>query len=268
MGRRRLAKSVLTSRFGNASEGIIKNRIIAALYGEDGSGKTHFALTAPGPIVVQSIDNGLEGVAMEEYGKKEIFPIEYEWDPTTEPGEDEDKAKDRLQELAIELREKIREDFDYACKHARTVVWDKETGIWEVYRYAQFGGPNDAPRNYPKLNQTYMKCFNIAKRSDVNFLLLQGMKDEWKTISKADNNGAIKEKGASTGNRIRSGFGDLKDVVHVNIHMQRKAGDFLFHVGKSRGPGGKDVQDQTFTNLDFPTFAQLVFPDSDESDWL
>lgn len=239
------------------STGVLKNRIIGRSYGEVGSGKTHFWLTAPGPIVVQSLDQGLEGVALDEYGKKDIYPIEYDWHPTEELSQEEAQA----------IRQQFIEDFEYACQHARTVIWDKETDVWEMFRYAEFGEPNDAPRNYPKLNQRYRKVVNLPKALDINFGLIQGMRDEWKTVRAQKRSGEVVEKGQSTGNRIPAGFGELDGLVHINLFHRRVAGEFMLDVGKARGPAARDIQDQTFENLSFAEFGQLAFPDSSDEDW-
>lgn len=257
------SKDPLAEMF-DRSEGVVKNRLIWRSQGEWGTGKTHFALGAPGPIVMQSFDQGLEGVAIEEYGKKDIYPIEYDWAPDAELEQD----------AAIELRDQFIKDFAYACKHARTILWDKETQVWELFRYAQFGAPNDAPRNYPALNQRYIKHINFPKSLDINFGLIQSMKDEWKTIKAKKASGEVVEKGASTGNRIPSGFGELEGLVHVNLYHRRENGKFYIKVGKARGPGAHAIQDQEFgpmsddaIGMSFAEFAELAFPETTEEDW-
>lgn len=229
------------------------------------SGKTSFWLGAPGPIVFMSFDQGLEGVVQKYQDEKDIYVAEYEWAPT----------EDLSQDAAIELRDKFTEDFEYALKHAKTVVWDREDDIWELFRYAEFGSPNDAPRNYPALNQRYRRLINMPKPLDINFGLIQGMKDEWgsKVNKKTGAQGA-----ASTGNRIRKGFSEIDGLVHINLeHRRKKQVDddgtittvFEIEVGKARGPGGQDVQDQTFQDLNFQSFASLVFPGTDpDVDWV
>lgn len=246
----------LASRF-ERSLGVLKNRLIWRGVGECGTGKTFFGLGAPGPIVVQSFDRGLEGVNLSAYNEKDIYPIEYEWAPTTELS----------QEAAIELRDKFIEDHEYALKHARTILVDKETDVWEIFRYGEFGEPNDSPRNYPALNQRYRKLVNMAKSTDVNIGWIQSMKDEWKTVNKKKSSGEVVQAGAATGNRVAQGFGELEGLVHINLFHRRENGKFLIDVGKARGPASTDVQDQTFTNLTFVEFAQLVFPDTNEEDW-
>jgi len=243
------------ARFVKADQDV-KNRLIWASVGAPGSGKTHFALTAPAPIVVFSMDRGLEGVVEPFQKKKDIYVAEYDWSPT----------EDLDQQVAIDLRDKFIEDFEDAVQNARTVIWDKETDIWEMFRYAEFGAPNDSPRNYPALNQRYRRLINMAKASDINFGCLQGMKAEWasKVNKKTGAQGA-----AATGAMIRAGFGELEGLVHVDLfHRYDKAEkDYIIEVGKSRGPGGFEVQGETLSNVTFAELAQMVFPDSTDEDW-
>ena len=243
----------LVSRFGPASPPPLKQRIIGASFGAPGTGKTHFWLTAPGPIVVQSLDKGHEGVALEEYNKKDIHVLEYDWQPTDELDQDE----------TILIRDKFIEDFQYAIAHARTVIWDKETDVWSLFRYAEFGAPNDNPRNYDALNQRYRKYINMPKALDINFGLIQGMKTLWRVKTKSDGRSGL----SKTDEQERSGFGELEGLVHVNIQHRRQDGQFHLDVGKSRGPGASDIQDKSFPGLTFSELAQLVFPETSEDDW-
>ncbi len=232
-----------------------KQRIIGLSIGEPGSRKTSFWLEAPGPIVVFSFDKGLEGTIERYQSTKDIYVKEYEWMPTTETGQQE----------AIELRDAFTEDFEHAIQHARTVLVDKETDLWELFRYAEFGAPNDAPRNYPALNQRYRRIINMPKALDINIGFIEGMKDEWgsKTNKKTGAQGA-----ASTGNRIRQGFGELDGLVHICLqHTGVSPDTWGLQVGKARGPGGHEISGQTFPALSFQEFATLAFPDSSTTDW-
>lgn len=243
------------TRFTKAEDDV-KQRLIWAGYGEPGSGKTHFALSAPGPIVIISLDKGLEGVVEKVQKEKDIYIAEYDWSPT----------EDLDQQYAVELRDKIIEDFEHAIQVARTVIIDKETDLWELFRYAEFGAPNDSPRNYPALNQRMRRLINMPKATNINFGVIQGMKSEWaaKVNRKTGAQGA-----AATGERIRAGFSEIEGLVHIDLHHKYNRDDksYVIDVGKSRGPGGFDVQGSTWENIDFPTLAQLVFPESAAEDW-
>jgi hypothetical protein len=238
----------------------VKPRIIANSVGEVGTGKTTFWLGAPGPIVIQTLDLGLEGVVEPYADTKEIYIATYDIGQTI--GESFTHAK------AQEAQAKFIEDFEHAIGHARTIVWDRESDVWPLFQYAEFG-TDDAygaapPKDWDKLKGKLRRMIAMAKASDVNFGVIQGMKNEWApAINKKTGAKAM----GQSGRRIASGMDDLDALVHTNLFHGRTGKDFELTVGKSRGPGGYAIQDETFTNLSFVELAQLMFPDSDESDW-
>ena len=143
--------------------------------GYAGSGKTEFWLTGPGPVVVQSLDWGLEGVVEKFQDTKDIRVIDYDWAPSAE-----DEQTDCFKDQAIALRNKFMEDFLFACRHARTVIWDKETDVWNLVRYAEFGAPKaDVPRDFDKANQYMRKYVNHPKKLTINFGLIEDVREEW-----------------------------------------------------------------------------------------
>lgn len=246
-------------RFTNATEMDSKPRIIGLSDGEVGTAKTSFWLGAPAPIVVFSLDQGLQFTVDEFAAEKEILIREYEWMPD-----------DNLEQSeAQDIRDKLLEDYDIALLNARTILLDKETNIWELFRYAEFGAPKDSPLNYPELNARYRKFINKAKATDVNLGLIQSMKDDWGAKINPKNG----KKGAEkTGNRVPQGFKEADELVHVVLHHVREDGQMAYVVGKSRGPGSRSVQDRKFEFLDplsgFRDFATTLFPDTEESDWI
>lgn len=239
-----------------------KHRIIGLSIGEVGSRKTRFWLEAPGPIAAFSLDKGLEGVVnkvLEESPTKEIQVWEQDWFPT----QDED-----LQDRATELRDEFLERYTDALTWARTIVVDKESELWQLFRYAEFGPEAKGnPKDFDALNQRYRRWINQAKASDVNLGLIEGLKDAWGM--KARGNG---QQGLSKlDSRVRNGFNELDGLVHVCLtHTGVCPSDWMIEVGKVRGPGALAVAGQTFTFEevgDFSTLACLIFPDSEPEEW-
>lgn len=250
------------SRYTKATTDI-KPRIIAASFGEVGTGKTSFWLGAPAPIVIQTLDQGLEGVVETYAADKEIYIAEY--DQGHGRGEEYTHAK------AVEARDKFVADFENAITHAKTIVWDRETDVFKLFFFAEFG-TDDAfaaavPKDWDKLKDKIRRLIRMAKASDVNFGLIQGMKNEW---GQKVNNKTGAKAATQTGVRIVDGMDGIDSLVHVNIEHTRVNGEMAITVGKSRGPGGRDIQDKTFSGelATFQSLAQLVFPDTDESDWV
>lgn len=232
-------------------------RIIGSSAGENGSGKSHFWLSAPGPIVVFSFDKGMEGVVEKFADEKEIRVAEYEWEPTDDTFSQED---------AVALRDQFIADYYFACEHARTVVWDKETDVWNLVRYAEFGGPSDRPNNFDALNQRMRKYANHAKKLTINMGFVRGYKDEWVSVTKQNG----KEGGASTGARVTAGFKELDGLANVVLRhsYDTKARTFKTHIpAKARGIGSDEVMGMTFDRLTFTQLGMMLFPDTDVPDW-
>lgn len=229
-----------------------KHRIVGASYGEVGTGKTSFWLGAPGPIVVQTLDQGLEGVVEKYTKEKDIYIANYDLGHTV--------GQEFSHEMAVEARDKFVEDFEHAVLHARTIIWDRESDMFSLFSYAEFGTPDKyqagAPKDWDKLKGNIKRLIAIAKASDVNFGIIQGLRDEW-----------AKGKMGKTGARVRDGMEAVSALVHIDIEHTRVNGEFAITIGKCRGPGSGDIQDQTFHGMNFVDFAQLVFPDSEEGDW-
>lgn len=255
---------LLATRFPRA-DGIRRYRTIIRATGEVGTGKTRFGLTGPEPLLYQSLDKGLEGIIEEfvEVGKT-IYVRDYNWHPGTEGFS---------QEYASQLRDEFIVDYEFALEHgARLIVWDKETDVWEMFRYAEFGRPNDAPKDYAKLNQRYIALVNRVKNYEASLVLIQAMKDEWGQsgpISGTTGKRTLMKSGV----RIPTGYGRIDEIVFVELHFRREAGEFYLDVGKCRQNSA--LQDQTLSSSDMPSgvitfadFGQLLMPGSAEADWL
>ena len=56
-----------------------KKRLVISVAAKEKEGKTHFLLTAPGPIALQSTDIGHDGVVQKFMSKKEIYESSYRY---------------------------------------------------------------------------------------------------------------------------------------------------------------------------------------------
>ncbi len=167
----------LLDNFFEKQTSVGKQRIIAASFGEVGTLKTSFWLTAPGPVLVVGLDRGTEGVLdvylkkLEDDGiEKSIYLVEYDANTHLLAAEADAQA------AAEEVAAKIEKDFKDAIDNGiRTIVVDKETQMYEIFKYAVLGAPTGAPSNYYPLFQRYRALINMAKDSDINLGLIQGM---------------------------------------------------------------------------------------------
>lgn len=243
-----MAKTTTSNRFKEVDPEMLR-RLIWRSWGLDKTGKNHFGFTGPGPIYGLYFDpGGIEGVAqkfvkgeVEGQPAKEIRAIQYRFN----------KKKDD-QEYAITLRDKFEDDYAFALTKARTIQWD-ESEIWEMYRFAEFGGESDVPREYGPLNGRYRGLLQDAYDAGVNLQLIQKVKDEWKNNK-------------PTGNMAPIGFKQANYIVQISLeHSWDKDRGFVIKVVNCRQ--NTAIWGEEFENLTFAELGQLVFPDSESEEW-
>lgn len=239
-------KSTDWGRF-TAFDAIDHYRLIVRSYGWDKVGKSHFGLSMPGPILGLYMDPaGNEGVVQKflkpPLGPKEIRGIQYRFNKKFD---DQDTAK--------ELRDQWIADYEHGLTVARSIQWD-ETETWELFRFAEFGRESSKGQNYGPINGMYRGLIQKAFDKGVNVQLIQKVKNEW-----------VDDK--PTNGMKPLGFPQAGNIVQVSLehHWSREAG---FQVKIVNCRQNTDIWGETFDNLDFPSLGQLVYPTSQESDWL
>lgn len=270
-------KSALAGRFTLAPAEVVK-RTIASLAGEVGEGKTHFALTAPGPTLMQNIDKGTEGV-IEKFRAdgKEIYEEHYEWNPgavdldAEDDEEDNLKSEKELKEAAVETRNKWEKDAFYAMDNGiRSVIMDTESRIWQVYRYAEFGGPNGEQRDYDKLNLRFEGLINKAKSvPGVNLFLIRSMKDRWGMFGKVKADGS---KSFGKAGREVWGYEHLDSCIftsltfgHSDEFKAENGTPNYIDVGKCRQ--SDELSWTRIVRMSFPDFGMEMMPETTLEDW-
>jgi hypothetical protein len=246
---------VKKSTWGNFTpvKEVIPYRLIWRSYGPEKSGKNHFGLTAPGPIAIQSFDIGLEGV-VEKFVKagKDIRAVSYEFE-----------RNDCTQAAAQALRDQFEEDYDIALQQGRSVIWDTESELWELFRFAEFGEnaqgvSTDAPRNYVRLNSRFRDLVQRAYDSEANLQLIEKVKERWKTNDKGSP--------VPSGQFEPTGFKESGYLVQANIrHSWDKENGFGLHIQNCRQ--NMAIAGESYYNVEFAEIAQLVFSESSEEDW-
>ena len=238
--------------------------IIWASRGGDGSGKSYFAVTAPGPIFVCAFDqNGMDRVDKTVRAQREIRIGRYGFNPVPFDGD-----RDKIKKAALPIWERFISDYWTALKHARTVLWDREDMSWGLRRYASWGGQkNETSRtgalDYGDLNEEYIGLLQGARDAHVNLGLLQGLSEKW--VSKY-NPTSGKMQSYNTGEMVPDGFKKVAD--HVDITLDHSwDGKMKEYVTTIRKFPNKEYKDQTIPNLSFDLMALSAFPDSDISLW-
>ena len=196
--------------FIEAKDREVLPRIILSIAGLEKQGKTHFALTAPGPIAMFSTDIGEEGVVTKFTDDKDVYIMSVARVDEDDPEQAEDEYE-RFHKAYISM---------LRGNDVRTIILDTATEIWELLRMARFGKLTQVmPYQYGPVNAEYRALIREAYNYDKNLILLHKMKAQY-----------INDK--RTGEWERAGFGDTGFLVQVNAQIYRYSpadgGEFLF----------------------------------------
>lgn len=243
--------------------------IIWASRGGDGSGKSYFSVTAPGPIFVCAFDeSGMDRVDKTVRAQREIRIGRYGFNPVVYHGD-----RKKIQAAAAPIWQRFLDEYEAALLYMRklgrgTVIWDREDMSWGLRRYAEWGaqkneGSKTGALDYGDLNEEYIGLLRRARECGVNLGLLQGLTDKWVAKFNAQTG---KMQNFNTGEPVPDGFKKLADYVDVTLDhrwdMKQKA-----YVTTLRKFPVKDQKDQEYASLDWMTMAILAFPDSDPTVW-
>lgn len=240
-------------------------RIIMSVCGYDATGKTHLALSAPGPIAYQNLDRGLEGVGervVKETGK-EVWESQYHFPElvvkAAKKGKDDVTS---IKRAAKEVWDEFTKDYRDALENGsgvRTIVWDTGTELWDLCRLAQFGKLTQVmPPEYISVNATFSALINEAYDYDKNLIMLHKMKP-------------IYEKKERTDRSEMSGYSGVPFIAQIaltaekNTKAEKLRDKFTLEVTKCRQD--TRLEGQRLKNHSFADIAMLVYPDSDESEW-
>lgn len=244
--------------------------LVWASRGGDGSGKSFFGATAPGPIFVAGFDaDGMDRVDKTVRAQREIRIGRYGFNPIVYKGD-----KTKIKAAAAPIWNRFVDEYLAALDHMKkighgTVLWDREDMSWGLRRYAEWGaqkneGSKTGALDYGDLNEEYIGLLRRARECGVNLGLLQGLTDKW--VAKFDATSG-KMRNYNTGEMIPDGFKRLPDYVDITLdhrwEPKRKA-----YVTTVRKFPVKEHKDQDFENLDFFTMAVSAFPDSDPAQWM
>lgn len=234
--------------FVNAKERVVLPRIIISVCGLEKQGKTHFGLTAPGPIAYFSTDIGEEGV-VDKFSDKEIHIMNVD-------RVDEDSAEQAPAEFN---RFKTAYLAMLRGKEVRSIVLDTATEIWEILRMARFGRLTQVmPYQYGPVNAEYRALIREAYNHDKNLILLHKMKAQY-----------LNDK--RTGEYERAGFNDTGFLVQVNAQIYRYSpedgGDFVLWVKDCRQNPDLAGEEMEGPMCSFPMLASLILPGVGVEEW-
>ena len=267
---KQISRSTPASDWGEfrvASEALSeRHNIVASSQGVGGAGKTHFWLTAPGPIAYFLFDpGGLKGMTSKEaFADKDIRVIDFSSQLDWGRIEQADRVA-----RAIDIVAGFDAAWDIALKKARTIVIDKEDRLWETIRYANNEVFSPTPKNFYEMNQDYAALIAQAEGAGVNLGLIRGMKEKWGKTGVSRTTG--KPQMGFTGELVPRGQKEVTELVQINLEHRWDEDDREFKVKileKCRLGNAIELLGQEYGMMDFATLAMTLYPDVDADNWL
>lgn len=281
--------AALGKGFVKATDQAIK-ALIVSICGEEGQGKTHFSLSAPGPIAFFNTDIGLRGV-VEKFAKEKdinVFNISV---PSARP-EDDKRVQERLKERekgytvdqAIKdlLSEDARTEWDrmisgvkYALLDSdiRTLVFDTATELWEMLRLAHFGKLTEVQSwHYGPCNADYRSLIKMFFKGDdpiKNVILIHKMKTIYVNNKATDKRESAGFSG--TGHMVQVNATMTKDIPWEDENGDWQTGEYNLQFNVRKGCRLRPELDGTYLTGEectFPFMAISAVPDSDYDNWL
>lgn len=236
--------------FINATDRPIFPRLIIGISGMDKQGKTHFGLTAPGPIAMISTDIGEEGVVNKFTDKKIVInDVGNTTDLTPETAIDE---WDRFKDMYIGLLQMPKTEVS-------TILWDTASELWELIRMARFGKLEQVQAfRYGQVNTEFENLIKVAYSYDKNLILTHRRK-------------ALYVNDKRTNETRISGYNGTNNAVQINMQAIRKpidqGGEFTINIENCRHD--PNLAGFTLENPlnNFPGIAKLLFPGTEDKDW-
>lgn len=264
--------------FKSAEEQIDRERLIITLQGWTKNGTSHFALTAPKPLLVQDINGRLEGT-LRKFKKGGAFHSQFGGDIYVEHYRTpETKIKDvgmtrsgqkikasipREVNAAQTVVDKFIRDFKQAITEGmRTIVWDKANEFWDALRLSELEMLSHVGQeHYGVLNKRMRDLLSLATESDVNLIMIHDLGEEY-----ADNGDG---RSRPSGRFKRVGWKWMDRQSQMTLELQRvgKQSDVKFVATVLDCGHDPEIVGYELENACFADVAQLVFPESEPDEW-
>lgn len=227
-------------------------RLIMDLHGLERQGKTHFSLTAPGPVAYMMLDVGGQDVLPKlrrKFPKKRIFVESYFCD--IKPG----MSTKEVEDIATPIWQRFTKDFETALTQFRTIIVDTATEGWELLRLAEFGKVGQVKAiHYGPVNAEFRRLLRIPYNSSCNVVFVHKMKrtyvgDSW------------------NGKYERAGFSSTGYEVQIEARAFRDEDGWQLEVINCRQQpdlAGEIIPEPL---CDFANLATMIYPDTRVADW-
>lgn len=251
---------------------------VMSLLGRPGKGKSHFSLTAPGPIAVQNIDIGLKDVLEKFSGEKVIIVKRYaiainlkSISKTISRKQAEAETRSPLEidiDAVIKEWEAFKKDYIALLQNPdiRTIVWDTGTEVWQLIRAARFGKLDMVEGHlYGPVNMEMNYLVKLAFEFKKNLIVLHKMKDEYNEQITSSG----KKVSYATGKDIMDGFKNMPHLAEICGEMSYDKEEKQFSITITRCRPNPDLIGETYSGdmCNFPFIASMAYPNVDPDVW-
>jgi hypothetical protein len=233
------------------------------IFGPSGSGKSHFAMTAPGPIVYSlfGAKNEIDGTVQHFENEKEIYVGRYT-DAQEHPNKDDKSAMKKFFEAQNDRFEKAT--MAALRAGARTAVYDKGTDLWEAVRFEVYGAAATTGDYYRAIaNNEWARLVRMVVEAGKNLVLIHEDDAEWGDTGERDDKG--KPKRQPTGRRVRKGNEKTGFLIDVTLRAFRDKAKFYYEIVEAKKM--PHLNGEVHEGLDFATLAMMVKPKVDPAVW-
>jgi hypothetical protein len=193
------------------------HRLMIGTDGFSNTGKTEFALSAPGPGMAIFLDRGCDSV-IDNPHPPESRQSNWAFKVISVP-----LATQATQASYLEYWRSFYKEFKAACDNpdCRTILLDGDSDSWELQRLAEFGKLTQIPPiMYTNVNAARRAM--IARAWDTGKIIIatNKIKDEYKTVVDAEGNPVLKdgkESREKSGEYVRQGFADQDYLWQIQI---------------------------------------------------
>lgn len=250
-----------------------RRRVMITTEGPPNSGKTEFALSAPGPGIVVCLDRGFDATFDNPRPPKTRNP-NFAFKVVSAPGETA-----ATQGQYLDYWRSFRADFYKALDNpdARTVVIDGDSDSWELQKLAEYGKLTQImPIRYTSANSARRAMYHRAFDSGKIIIATNKMKKQYHDVVDASGKQVLDESGKPKqewdGSTFkRQGFEDNGYLFSIRLlHMYRET-----TTGIEWGIKIKDCKpDMELRGLELwgsdcnmPSLLMAVYPSVDLKEW-
>lgn len=268
-----LPSSFLKDGFVPAAKVRPRRRLMLCLYGGPDSGKTEFALSAPGPGIVLGLDRGIDGMLDNPNPPKSRNADEFGFKTIAVP-----LATQMAQPQYVEYWKAFYTEYKKALENAdcRTVILDGDSDSWELQRLAEFGRTSKVPPNaYDQVNAARRAMYARAHDSGKIFIATNRVRKVYITKMKADGitpevNAGGNEVRIWNGEYERQGFSDQDYLwqVHCMMLYNADASDrWGLRITKCKPDRTLEGTELWGSDCNFRTLVELIYPNVSPEEW-